>query len=867
MSINKFGGLDTDTAEILLQDDETPDSENVITDEFASLGPRKGFVQYSTTSASNIWTFPHSNGTRYIIIQSGGNILADTGSGLFATTISTVSASDTTVGTVLGDKFYFANKTDGLKYWDTSTVTVASATLKVDNLVTWKGRLAAAGKVGSERTIYLSKFLVGTTWDTPTSPTDDDAAQITVSGALDEKITALYPAFNDILVWFKQTAFGGIYGTRRSNFTQRTFSDRVGTAYRDSIQDCDGILKWLGPQRTVWGFDGTNYKKISEKIDTMMATAAQGDANSRKNSWDSQTDFNLGTNTHTSNNISAGSVQLSTWTDVDTSSSNFAAGALTSLTTSTVVGDLYLSVNNGNTGDNSFEGCGTWTYGSSTNCSGPIYGAKDGSKVVFANTTATGLFAGNLLIESANSGSTLLTTAINVASYGSWQQFSINLSAYKGRYIRYKFEWVAGSSTRNVRTQNIFCSGETLTFWVYRVSSVSLETGIDLFEGGVSSITSGNILSRTLDTAITTPKWIPNTPTQSNFSHTSVFETQTSSDGISFDALATWTSGSAPTSSSKRYIRYKWTITASTSGTALPYISDVTLSARASTGSWISNSVSLGSPSSWGLFESLESLDGGGIVYSLFTDTDSAKTITNGLPVAGSYTTSQFITNNTLPTISTAAYAFIVSTFSITLATQTPSFNYAAINWNEGTQTRVASAWSNQRYWLAVAVNSATNNKVFVHDRNEDWQRYSGISANAMNIHNSNLYFGNASGVFQAESGTSDAGSAIAAYYKTKSWMPSGPDTNATFHDLYMKTMESSASLGTQFFLNGRTSSNSLGSYTMNATDGIQSFKLPFSFGEVQQGRDIGIKWSVSSTSNWQIYNGNLYYRIDPFPN
>lgn len=139
-----FGGLDTESPASTLTD-KTPDAENVVTDEGPGLKPRSGFALCHASSATAEWVFPHSNGTKYHIAQVGGVLLADTGSCTFSTVVSTITSGATIGAASLGDKFFFMDTTNGLKYWNTSSVTVASATLNGTQLVAHKNRLWAAG--------------------------------------------------------------------------------------------------------------------------------------------------------------------------------------------------------------------------------------------------------------------------------------------------------------------------------------------------------------------------------------------------------------------------------------------------------------------------------------------------------------------------------------------------------------------------------------------------------------------------------------------------------------------------------------------------------------------------------------------------
>jgi len=290
LSVSKFGGLNSDASPLAL-DGQTPDSQNVLTDIDARIQPRPGYINASTNPATQMWQFPKSDGTKYAIIISSNNMLAATDGSNFATAVSTVPIDRTVAGTCLGDYFYFSDTSNGLKRWDGTTVSVASVTMTFDKLATYKSRLVGAGKSGNLRTIYLSKYLDGADWTSRTYPTDTDPTQLQVASALDEKITALYP-LQDKLMVFTRLHVGGLSGTRRSNFIYRSYSETLGTTSPESVQDCDGRLTWLATNRQIWSFDGSGFANLSEDIDSIMSTIAQGDVASRSTTLN---DYSLGT--------------------------------------------------------------------------------------------------------------------------------------------------------------------------------------------------------------------------------------------------------------------------------------------------------------------------------------------------------------------------------------------------------------------------------------------------------------------------------------------------------------------------------------------------------------------------------------------
>jgi hypothetical protein len=187
------------------------------------------------------------------------------------------------------------------------------------------------------------------------------------------------------------------------------------------------------------------------------------------------------------------------------------------------------------------------------------------------------------------------------------------------------------------------------------------------------------------------------------------------------------------------------------------------------------------------------------------------------------------------------------------------------VKWQTGSTLRVASAFANKRYWLALAQNSTTNNRILVYDKNQKWHPYLGINASSM-LYDTDLYFSNSGGVFQAENGYNDNGASITSYYRTPTYALAGPDTYAQYQGLYMTTANSASVLGTKYQLNGNGTDYSLGSWTMNTTQGYQNFKLPFSVDEAHKSKYINFKWTVEGSAYWRILNGNLYFIKDLMP-
>lgn len=769
LHVNQFGGMLKDVDPLAIPDSAAADSENVITDLGNGIQPREGYISYSTEPSKALWVFAKSNGTRYLITHSGNSLKADSGNKTFAVAVSTVAPSIVTAGSQLGDYFYFCNTVDGLKRWDGTTVTVASAAMTMNQLVTWKGRLVGAGKPGAERTLFISRYLDGTAWNLVVDPSDDDPAQITVGGSLDENITGLYASYKDLLIWFKNTSFGGLFGSRRSNFALRTFSESVGTNHPGTVRDCDGLLRFLGPRRTVWEFNGSDLTKISEGNNELFDAIINGESNSRTATVTSQSDYSVGSFNQTSETRWPGSVGL------------VAIGT--------------------NVFNNDFEsGTGTtadyWSSGGVSGACGTLctsmirtsaYGAYHGSYALGAPISASAGF-GKVEVNILDTNGNVLQTSGDIYSNfntTSWTQSTFNLTGLDRQQI--KIQIVASQS-----------SGANL----YKSTS-SIFTA---YENG-------------------TPY-----------------------------ALALW---------GKRY--------ATTCGglycehMAFDFVENGRETTYSS-GTYVSGNISIGNGiTSWNVFQRDETLDNGTITYGFYTDTDTTKTIGgDGLPVVGTFTSSQTITNNTIPTISTSPYAFFSAKFNITASTQNPTNDRMSITWNEGSSLKAKSVWTKQRYWLSASrASTIANDTIYVYDRQKQWQRYTGLNALDIQLYNSYPMIGSASGILQGETTTSDNGSSIASFYTTKYFFPNGSETRAYLRDLWMTTTNSDATLATSIYHDGATTPLTLGSFVMNGQEGYQVKKLPISMSDLQAVRHVAIRWYVTGTERWKILNGSLYFDPD----
>ena len=832
-SISKFGGIITKDDPLVMPEGNTPDSENVLTDEGQGLKPRKGFIIFSTESSRNLWSFYTSAGSKYLITQSSGVIKATLGGSIFGILIGTVSTNVITSISALGDKLYYSNTVDGLKVWDTFTVQVVTGSYKAKYLVTHKGRLWMAGIANDPRTVYGSEYLVGDNFTLAVNPTDTDPVQVQVQGALDDILTGFFATYNDTLMWYKQRSFGCIYGNRNSNFGSREYSNNVGCNYSDSIKNCDGYLRWLGNDRIIYEFDGSNYYPINLDIETLMNTIAQGDLNSRSWIQTSATDWNSGTigvsldTTTSSGDIIFSSSPITvnfeytgivqTWVvpyglDVASfslygaqgngcSGTEGGKGGYINVTTSVISNEnIYIYVGQTGTGYSSgwynggFNGGGCGT-------SGHNYGGGGATDIRRGADSVNN----RVLVAGGGGGG-----CVGNGGIGAW---------LKG---------LDGGIDAGAGTQGL--GGTQIAGGAGGTGTVNGENG-QLYNGGC------NKSDPSLGGAGGGGGYYGGGQGASN----AVGQHAPGGGGSSYSLYSGLTHSSG-----------------TRSGNGLAQISYSTPSST-----YISKTYDFGTKiTEWASLGLDTSLNGGSIECKVFVDSDTSIDINNST----TFIASQTFIDGTFPTIPIGRYITVSIKFSRTVSTQTPTLHSFTINMNEGSSLRTFGQYIKQRYWLGVSISSTTNNKVLVYDKNKQWQRYSGINISAIVNYSGTFYFGNNDGIFISEYGTDDNGQTINCYYKTKDYLLTSPDVYKQFEYLHLTAINSPETLQTKYYIDQYATEYDLGNYPMNTTLGLQNYRLPFPTEQIQQGKVISFKFMINSTHDWRLLNTNLYYQPEQEP-
>lgn len=713
---------------------------------------------YSSQAVRFIHEFPDPSGNFWLLSVSSASIYKSNDSGVTSTLLTSTHGVTTTSQFTAINAFGKCRLTDGTTNWivfDGSNVTVSTASPKGKLSAFWLGRVWTADISGDRSTLYGSRQNDPEDW-TDDGTTDADMYSIPVRKDDGYPITAIFP-YRTMLVVFKPFSLDLLTSSDGGlTFTLTPISLGKGTQHPTSVQIVNGKLIFMADDGW-YEFDGVSLINISTNIQDVFDSIQQNNATSRSYTATTQTDFRSGTTNYMSTELSPGSVVLSTWTASDTSSIDFSSGTSINIDSTTVSGQIQLTVNNNDPLNDSFESgnVDNWTLGGTgyTATQVPTTGGvspQDGTAMVLAANSASSKTVYLQLLVSAG---VIAQSSLGVGSSNanSWLGITLDSSAQKGREVQIRIKAVDnGTGDEGTVTSDAFlCSGGNISVQVYGVYSGGSNSYlfVDNVDNGRSTITSGTFTSRTFDTGFSSASWLPSSYTlvTNNHPNTTV-GTQSSDNGTVWDSSVPWTSGSAPTSRPARYIRYVVQMYTGSAGVAQSYFADGAFSARSATGSWVSPSFSLGSIGSWGAFSEGSSVDGGSITYALYTDSDSTKSVVNGVPVSGTYISSQTVTNNNIPTVSTGSFGFFTAYHSITLSTQNPTTDTMSQAWYEGNYgSPMASIEHEGSYICAVSIDSQTvNDTMMVYDENGAWTKYKGMTAYSMAKYRQKPYYGSA---------------------------------------------------------------------------------------------------------------------------
>lgn len=726
-------------------------------------------------------------------------------------------------------------------------------------------RLAIAGVSGNLNTIYFSASNVFTNY-TPAPLTTDPFTEVIASPG--SKLTHLRWACNKLL-WWKDQSFGYFSFDDQYAAQVKTISDTIGTFDNTSAVDPGGSVWFRGQDGHVWQYDCAGLTKQTIEITPFVQSSGRRTSNSFTQS--SQSDWQLGSSSPTypsqplSTTISIGDVVPGSFTVTENSNAQWNSTGASNITIGSNF--LVISTNAVQIDNNSFESGATtnWavagaspTTPASKVCTCGTINPQDGTK--FAQTSN---YVTAYLIN-ANTGATINSVTINYGSECSWTLNTITVSAsFYGFRAKIKFDDTFG----NTYTSDAFLLN-TNSIQFYANSghttgpSINFKFIDNVTNSPKSTITSGSYTSQAFNTGLPygyvspTAVWSANTSTPS-------FVLQKSANGTTgWTDIATSTGVNVATN--QPYLRYLSTFTVGATDSAATVVTSVTLLERSS-GTYFSQVKNAPNIGAWSTFNpTIQNNGGSHVFYSRSSATPFY--VLNSSPAWVAQPA------NSLVTAAIGAYFQIIDSFTITSATDTvPVLSDFSVNWYEGSATDQAymlffdnSIWADVSYGVGVS----SNTYIFRRDLiNEGWTVYN-FGGGGMLVQNNHLFFGDvgATGrIFQYDSGHSDNGNAIAAYWKSKDFTGGDPFLKNSLLqiDTFAKKDQNSTLTTTYTLDTSTTTTNYSIALSSSTSSIIQSRKL------LPSGKDgyvFNLKYGDTSTSsNWEVFGFRIGYTQIPY--
>ncbi len=863
-------------AQSALNVDISPDGKSVL--------KRKGYgtaltLTVTTSPVHGTYTFYDSNGNTVDLVAHDQYLTSSVGGGS-GTNILVGGSNGATYQCTDAEGFaYCANsarsrliKTNGVTV---SNVTVTSTGTMVTNT---PERLVQSGFAEAPNRIDFSKSNDFNTWTVGSAATDPIQFTMTAPGARVTHITYGHGR----TYWFKNTSFGYILeGPTHSDWQAKTLNPSLGTLDNTSVWD-KGILYFRGNDSHIYAFDGSNLEKLTRDIGTTI-NAAQSRA---ANSWTqtTQADWEAGTistATWLSTTLVSGSIVLATATAVDsfvdTSSANFAAGTLVSLSTTVTDGSLTLSLSSESTKYSMYGDADDDSYGTCDSGSGNGINVRvlTGSGFILTSVIARLKNTG-----SASSSATIIIREDSSGSPGTVLQSdtfdpSSLTSSYSDLTVDVTDRLLTANSTYWIRILSASCGSGPIILWAKDDSASGLATYTNALNSNLTArskaqgktySSSGNIVSRSFDVGITTTTWlwewnsfVSSHTLPTNTTITYEVQSASASNGT-FTSLETVTSGSTPTVTAvQQFIRYKASL-ATTDLSTSPSVQNITInmtSRKRPSGIFYSQVKNASALTAWDAFSATKQDNGG-------TNTFYIRASTGFLPPTSSTYAWTAISVEAIPSISTGVYFQIRDDFAITKSTQNPTLDDFTQNWFEGAASdkSYATYFDDAIWWsLASGVGATSNNTIIRHDQLNNGQTLYDIDANGFYVRNQRLYFGSAieGKTFKYGDADSDNGTAIEAYWKSKDFFQDSPFTEKDYTRLSVAAASvANSSMTVTYAINGSSETAYTVSLQNNNADFMKkNVNLPLG----KTGSTISVKFGNSAADQpFEVFGLQIGY-------
>jgi hypothetical protein len=778
-----------------LQPGQTPYAFNTWVDEKpGSVITANGFIKVGAVPSGNPGTFcinyfKTSAGTQTFVVSDNATVWTTVDFQTFTAIITGLSALFQLRGAVIRDKLWLTNGSDAVRTFDGTTVTVLDGTGGTPNVP--RGRYIAyhdervwIGHIASARSECFFSALTDAsaniiTPDNASAWPSQNFLQVSEGDA--DFLTGLL-LYRGYLHFFKQYSIWRLVGYDEYTYTRVKTRASTGTRFNESLQILDSLVHFIGIDG-IYVFDGEETDRISDIIDPSTAEqTAFGfnqlqQPNLNNQFWEvtATADFNAGTvpqnlaianqaTLQAKDSVLSDFQSAPTQTNIDTtiipiqlthsasgvSSPNVALNQ--SVTQQVLQGSLI--------GALPFA-----TDGNLTNAVGFVASIPGGSgsanfniKIVFSKSRQVS----QIIIRKLSANGTNVDLLISDSTGTNHAPTSGSIGASDGAN-GWLIPLASLPSDITLNFSPFSTTGIFFACFATPSGSSITYTEVEVYETAFN--TSGQIISRTLDLG-DTPASLGNFFSDYVLNGEGLtFQTQSSSDGTTWDAAVTVTNGTAIGSTPRRYLR--WIGNFTSDGLNTPILSDAWVgtlyeSAIHDTG---------GNIFAWGAFESDYALNGQTITFYYRGATTSggvAGAAWNLIVPGGAIN---------LP-VSNRFVQFKFEISGLTSGNNPPVVNSVTLNWVTGTvgQTQVlqnvASFFWRNRYWLSAAGASATaNNTILIRGKKtfkspwqlKDWNILS------FTRYLDNFYGTDSTGpnIYQLDTGYSKNGAALDSIFET----------------------------------------------------------------------------------------------------
>ncbi len=874
----KFKGLNNNENSVIIMPEEAQDLLNVdVTPGGASVKKRAGYGLYKALATNQpikgIYHGFDSTGNDVQIVGSSTSLYGIVAGGTPTQLISSATLNSTW-DCADSQAFFYCVNSNRNAYIKTNGATMTWYPTPLGTMVaSTPDRMIVAGVSGSPNTLFVSQSNAFTNFTVGINTLDPFNEVIASPGS---KLTHITWGCGKLL-WWKDQSMGMMDFDDQFNVQIKTISDGIGTFDNTSAIDPGGNVWFHGQDGHTYKYDCSFISK--ESIDITPNTQVTGARIS--NSWTqaTQADWQASTllpATNLSTVLSVGDVALSSYSRTESSSTTWTSGTASNVTVSTA----YFRMSTNNTGtmnDPSFETAsfgtnftGTGNVGvvsptySAASCVLSAQGAGNAFLLVGPGETAGASQCNptsTVKVLDAVTGAVLASQNEPVINSCSWSSDSVSSSADIGKRVKFKFNFshddCAGTQTiDSATTINSYIFGGTLSFYTTcaanRGSPQQLACFFDSVTGGSSTITTGSFTSQVFDTGRSSMT----VQIQSNYTvntSTPYFALDTSPDNTVYTRVLT---SSGTSAAAQRYVKYITTFSITSVDNALTSVASVGVIGISTGGIVLSQVHNSPNFTSWGTL---------GASAQSSTHTFYVRASGTFFTVQSS-TPGWFVnTNGNLISATTGVYIQFRDDITGVSPSSPPFLNDVTLNWFEGNASDQAyMLYFDNAIWESVpfGVGQSTNNYIFKMDLiNAAWTQYS-FGTGGMLIQANKLYFGDTTlgNVFQYGTGTSDNGSAISAYWKSKDFSGQDPFLQDQLNKLDLFCKKDAGTTLTSTYTTDTAVSNAYSVSLSTSAAVVQNRKL---LPPGKLGYNFNIKLSDNSVSSaWECFG----YRMDYTP-